>query len=693
LNIVYTYSPLWLLLIFLIAGLIAYWLYRGDKVLREVKPWLPLVLAIFRFISLSLIAFFLLEPLIKSEERDIQRPIVAIAVDNSESIQNGSDSTYYKNELANELEQLANDLASSYEVELFSFDENVSPASSFDFNGKITNLSKLMNEFETRYYNRNLGAIILASDGNYNQGINPVYHPVALDAPLYAVLLGDTGKIIDAAIEEVISNSLSFLGDDFPVEINVDAEGMDGQRYQLEIYHAGKKLAERSGTIKGDNWAESLRFSLSADKVGVQAYSVILKVDEEEQVTLNNRSTFYIRILDERLKIAIISSTPHPDVATWSNALSKNKNYEVDVFEVDKFSENISNYSLFILYQLPSKINHTALIDQIIAAKIPFIVQVGLNSNVNLLNQVLAGKYSIVSESNVDENFKAKINRDFSLFSVDKQIVDEERNFPPLAAPLISVSTDQLYQKLMTKQIGQLDTDLPIWILSESTSTKNGIIIGEGIWRWSINSYLEYENHDVFDDFLQQSVKYLIRKGDNKRFVIDLNDEFYEDARIKINAKLLDPSMEFAHDGDISFTLKNEKDENFEYSFVESTNNYMLDLGVLAPGDYSYQAKAKLADEVFTENGKFTIMKRMLEQKDMRANAALMYQWADKTGGALYYPEQIEELKDQILQMNLPSISYQTEHFQDMIRMSCLLFVIALFLSVEWFLRRYFGSY
>lgn len=160
-----------------------------------------------------------------------------------------------------------------------------------------------------------------------------------------------------------------------------------------------------------------------------------------------------------------------------------------------------------------------------------------------------------------------------------------------------------------------------------------------------------------------------------------------------MNAKLLDPSMEIAKGGDIELTLINSDNENFTYAFVETQNNYILDLGALSAGDYSYKASAKLANETLYENGKFTVMKRMLEQKDNRANAALMYQWADQSGGQLIYPDQLDDIGNSLLEKNLSSISYQTEQFLDMIRISWLLFVIVLFLSVEWFLRRFYGSY
>ncbi len=692
-DFVLSYSPYWLLLIVLASALISYWLYKSDKLLREQSVWLPRILALFRFLSLSFIAFFLLEPLIRTETREVQQPIIAILVDNSESILNGSDSSYYKSDLPNQISALAQEIGDSYEVELYTFDDEVKRDLVLDYSGKMTDLSNVLNDLESRYYNRNLAAVILASDGNYNKGINPIYLQLSLNAPFYTVLLGDTGKISDLAIKEIINNSISFLGDEFPVEINLSGEGMNGEDYTLEITNNGQKVFEQKGKIDNEQWFKTVKLFLPANKTGVQRYNVTLRSSSEERVKQNNNGLFYITILDERLKIAIITSAPHPDVAVWAKALKKNKNYELSIFEADKFNQNINDFSLFILYQVPSKISQIGLIDQIKSAKIPYLLQIGLNTNINLLNQVLDGEYSFKSEATVKEDFKVLFNNSFSLFTIDQKLVENQFSFPPLTAPFISLSSSQVYQKLLTKQIGQMDSELPVWILSESAYPKSGIIVGEGLWRWSVNAYSVFGNHNVFDDFLQQSVKFLIRKGGNNRFDLDTEKEYFEGTRIKLNASLLNPSMERTSEGSIGFTLINERNENFEYAFVESGSNYLLDLGALEAGDYSFKALAELGEERFTKNGKFTIKKMMLEQKDTRANLALMYQWANKTGGALYFPDQLNEIQAKIRENDSPSISYQSEQFSDMIRLSWLMFIIVLFLSIEWFLRRFYGSY
>jgi len=53
----------------------------------------------------------------------------------------------------------------------------------FPFNQKVTNLSNTLDEIYNKYSHQNVGAIILASDGIYNQGNNPIYSNAQLTRP------------------------------------------------------------------------------------------------------------------------------------------------------------------------------------------------------------------------------------------------------------------------------------------------------------------------------------------------------------------------------------------------------------------------------------------------------------------------------------------------------------------------------
>ena len=53
------------------------------------------------------------------------------------------------------------------------------------------------------YSNQNVGAVILASDGIYNEGSNPLYANFELNAPIHVIALGDTVPSRDVILKRV----------------------------------------------------------------------------------------------------------------------------------------------------------------------------------------------------------------------------------------------------------------------------------------------------------------------------------------------------------------------------------------------------------------------------------------------------------------------------------------------------------
>jgi len=168
-------TPYWYILFCLLAGLgCAWWLYGGNSPFNET-PWLRRILFFLRFLSVSIIAFLLLSPFIKSAIREVEKPAIAIAFDNSSSVL--LDSTHLSASAINQLaEKLTSTFKSDYEADRYSFGSKVdNEVANNDFSEKSTNISEMFEYLKSLYAGRNLGAVIMLSDGIYNKGSNPVY--------------------------------------------------------------------------------------------------------------------------------------------------------------------------------------------------------------------------------------------------------------------------------------------------------------------------------------------------------------------------------------------------------------------------------------------------------------------------------------------------------------------------------------
>lgn len=94
-----TEKPLWFIVFCLLLGALYAWLlYRNDGKLKSISSTLVKGLIVLRFTVVSLLAFLLLSPLIKTVTRTIEKPLIIIAQDASQSILIGKDSGFYKSE-------------------------------------------------------------------------------------------------------------------------------------------------------------------------------------------------------------------------------------------------------------------------------------------------------------------------------------------------------------------------------------------------------------------------------------------------------------------------------------------------------------------------------------------------------------------------------------------------------------------
>ena len=181
-----------------------------DKRARWIMP-------ILRGLAISLIAFLLLSPLLKHNVKEVDRPLLLVAVDNSESMVSTGDSAYYRTEFPKQLQKLIEDFGDKYDIKTYlvgeqnDLQEGAMPKA-VPFSGKTTNLSSLFDEVDNLYANHNIGAMVLVSDGIFNTGSNPQYAAERAKYPIYTVAAGDTSVQTDLLVTDILHNRQTYLG-------------------------------------------------------------------------------------------------------------------------------------------------------------------------------------------------------------------------------------------------------------------------------------------------------------------------------------------------------------------------------------------------------------------------------------------------------------------------------------------------
>lgn len=685
--------PWW---IFFLGGIllvaVSFLFYRNDKKLAEFSFGTKLTLSVLRSFLLVIIFFLLLNPFFKTTISSTEKPILAIAVDNSESMRWVQDSTDLSI-LNQKVNQLINNFSDDYNVDFFSFGSEVNFNKNLLFNQKVTDVSELGEELITQYTNRNLAGLILISDGIYNRGLSANSALKPLNVPIFSVGVGDTATRKDLYISKITNNQIAYLDNQFPVEIAIGANFLNNAAFNLNIIHQNKVVYTEKITISDNNFFIKKNLLLTAKPKGLQQFKVELSAVDGEETLINNSNGFSIEVIDAQQKILLLADAPHPDIASLKSALGNNLNNKVDVALVSDKVFEINDYNLVILHQIPGMNNAQNWLGMLMKSQVPRFLIITPNTQFNNLQGLNLGMQVLPKNKSVQETF-ATVNNNFSAFSVNKEFLDISAKFPPLQTPFAEIKTSEAAEVLMFQKIGPVVTNQPLLAFTEISGLKSGFLIGEGIWRWRIESYLKYQNHKPFDQWMQKVVQFLAVKEDKSRFRLQFENSIFENENLVFKAELYDKTYTLTTEGEVTIEIADSTSKTYQFNFQKSNQDYRRDAGIFSPGNYSFIAKATLGDEVFEKKGNFVIKPLFLEKSNTKANYNVLANLADQSGGTFFSAQQIDELTDFLKGQNKakPTIYYQ-DKFYEFINLKWLFALLLLFLSTEWFIRKFKGAY
>jgi hypothetical protein len=670
-------------------------LYFRDRFNRTYGSRLAGLLAAMRFGVVTLIAFFLLKPLIKTIQREVEKPIIIIAQDNSQSLSLVKDSAMYKTSYLDQLKSLKDALGEDYDVRSYSFGDQIKEGlDSISLQEKETNFSGLLEEINTKFAGRNLGALIIGSDGIYNKGSNPIYSYNKLNAPVYTIALGDTTVRKDALIAEVAANRLAYLNNKFPISISVEGRKCAGETVQVTVSHKGNTVFSQPITFDGNRSAKTIDLTQDAKTVGLQKYTVTISNLNGEITYANNRKDVFIEVLDSRQKVLILASTPHPDVNAMREAIASNDAYSISTELVNKFNGNINDYNLIIFHQLPSSGSQGLnFVKNAIDQNIPSLFIWGANTDFNAFNSLGLG-YSLSGYRNTNTDINAAVMEGYSLFQIEKITSDLIATAPPLSVPFGDFEISPGANIFVRQQVGQISTSKPLIAFNKKNENKIGLIAGEGIWRWRINAFRQFETHDVFNGMVSKMVQYMASKEDKSLFRVNGPTDFPENIAITFDAELYNASYEAVIDKEISMVIKNEEGREFPYTFSPMNGRYKLNAGSLPVGNYTYVASTVSEGQTLKEIGEFSVSPLQAELTNTIADHKLLAQFARENSGEMVYPDAVNSLVEKIkAREEITSVSYETKQLNDLINFRWLLFLILLLLGGEWLLRKRAGTY
>ncbi|WP_231463369.1 MULTISPECIES: hypothetical protein [unclassified Pedobacter] len=674
-------------------GILYGWLlYRNNK---NLEKKLQYGLTAIRIVVVTAIAWLLFAPLIKTLNYNLDKPVIIIGQDNSLSVGQVKPAGFDQKLYEQNLKSLQDKLSDKYEVRAYNFSDKINDGFDFKNQGKLSDASAFFQKVKDEYANRNVGAIVLATDGIFNHGGNPLYNINQINAPVYTVALGDSIPKRDVLIANVNYNNIVYLDDDFTVEVQLQAYQSDGENTSLSVNLNGAKVNQQNVSIIGNSFVKTMPIKLHAGKIGIQKYTIQLATLQNEITTRNNTQTFYIEVIDGRQKVLLAAAAPHPDLSVIKEAISLNKHYDVKLALADDLSAiSLSKFDLIILYQLPDGQNISAsFLKNISSFKKPIWYILGAQSNVNAFNQI-QNQVNLASANGSVQEVYADLNSAFTSFNLSEENKKQFAGFDPLLMPFGRLTVNASATPIFNQRIGKVSTAQPLLFFTNENGLKTGYLMGEGLWRWKLSEAENDISQSGLNDLISKTVQYLSVKDDKRRFKVFTSKSAYdENESIQFNGTLYNESYLPVNEPEVQLQIKNDAGKLFNYVFSKTENGYQLDAGNMPSGNYAYVAGTSLGGKKLTATGSFYVNALIAEYQQTTANHQLLNTISKQSNGQLFMPNDLMKIADVILTNdNIKTISYEDRKYDELINLKWLFALILILLSTEWFLRKRNGE-
>ena len=682
-------SPYYILLCIALGVGYAFVLYRSKYV------WSKLVNQILfglRAAMVALLAFLLLGPILKLSNNIFEKPSIVFLVDNSTSVTESIDSVSRK-KIISDLEKATQKIKSQgYDVLYKDLTNN--QIQQIKFLSQTSDLNAGIKAITTEYEGKNLGAIILVSDGIYNNGTSPLYTPTRV--PIYTVGIGDTTDRADLILKNVSYNKITYQGNKFPIQAEVGIVGLRDQRVVVSVLKNGKLILREEQNSKA-KLVTDFNFLVEATEKGIQRFDIVVDPVRSEVSKKNNRTSIFIEVVEGKKKILLIAPAPHPDIKAIRSVVEKNSNYEF-ILHIPAIAEASPEVlkpgvaDLVIFHQVADRNNKTSQLYQGFKNSASLFLILGSQTNLRSLvqNQIPlafenAGQWDEVTPV---------INTTFHDFNFPENTNGVIAKYPPIEVPFGKFSYPNNANILMRQRIGSVTTDRPLLLTWDDDKYKIAVLVGEGIWKWRLGEFSDTEKTEVFDDVFSKLFQYLSTVDDKRKFrSFPLKSEFTDASSAVIESQVYNDLFEPIYGNTISVELKNEQGQITKYQYVTSPGGSRYQIGGLKEGAYQFKSSTEINGKREEVRGQFLVTAQNVESQNLTADFGLLRKLSAITGGKFYTANRLTELSSHFKEEKAQALIHTEESFNSLINLKWFFFLLLALISIEWFLRKYLGAY
>jgi len=706
--------------ILIILAFIASTIFVYRKTNPPISTNLRRLLIALRIITLAIIIFILFEPLLSISYNRVQKPITAVLVDVSASMNLQDAKVQRSQDALRVLQQpLFHEKRKDLSFQFFEFSDHLRPIREADidslkFSRDGTDITSALQQLTEKMDEEYLAGVVLISDGNYTIGENPARFVEDYPVPIFPIAIGDPAEQKDIIISRVTTNQITYANTKVPVDVTVKATGYKGKKVTAILSKDGQQMDSKLVELTDHAMETKVRLHYTPQEAGNQKYTIRIPAAEDELTSLNNAKNFYTKVLKSKMKILVIAGGPSYDYKFLKRQLTADENIETtfwtgklnDSFYEGAFPssyEALKIHDAIILLDFPRK-NTPATVLNIIKNLIdvgnkPLLIIHGKDLYYPALRSIQANlpvdlRLSTIPEQLVTFQITSQgMNHPLMRFT-DNDIDNKNKwqELPPIYYSFWNVtltpgSTSLLEVDRQQSGIRNSKAPLPLLAVRKLNQQKTIMLLGNGIWRWDFLMQGIDKTNEDYSRFIANCIRWLVTSEDSKLVRIFTDKDIYRSGeRVSFSAETYYEDYRPLDGANVQVTVSSAG-KTFDVPLAAiGEGKYEGEFQALEGGDYAYRGQAHFQDRLLGEaSGRFSMEDFSLEFIDTKMNEPLLQQIADNSRGKYFTSETISGLTEQL---HFPERKINESRQWEIWNKIFLLIAIILLLSIEWFIRK-----
>jgi len=729
--------PVWAMVLCLAAaaGGLGYTIWRRRKrVAPSMRGGRTAVVWILQTLLVCLLLFLLWQPALSIATLRPQQNIVAVVIDDSRSMSVAENGETRKEEVIKTLNSgLLNSLQSKFQVRLYRFGDHVERLERPDqltAAAPATRIGDSLKEVVADAATLPIGAVVVMSDGADNSGgidLETVSDIKRQRIPIHTIGFGREKMDRDVELNDVQLPRRSLAKSRLEAEVSFHQEGFRGERAHLAVREAGKVLAARDITFKGDGAVQTEAILFNAGDAGVKNLEFSIDPLPQEENRLNNSATRVLNVDSATPRVLYMEGEPRWDYKFLRRAVEDDKN--IALYSIVRTTQN-KNYTqtpddkhpeLKNAFPFPSKVEDLFDFQGLILGSIE--ANYFTPQQQEMIQQfvdrrgggvLFLGGRSALAEGGYDKppldellpvrlpTHKGTFHRDHAnpeLTSSGRDSlitrieedpaknVDRWNKLPYMLSYQEAGTVKPGATVLVEMKVG--GRALPLLITQKYGRGRTAVFATGSDWTWQMLQPLEDMSHEIF---WRQMLRWLVSDTPTRVVASTPSVTLEDDGRVRLRAEVRDTTYLPTSDADVQARVvgPNGAAETVElHPDPTAQGVYLADWNAEHAGSYitevtAHRGQQELGRDVVTfrrENG-------VAENFHLEQNRDLLEKLSSQTGGKYYHPNEVSRLGEDI---SYSEAGISVRETKDLWDMPVVFFFALLLCCAEWLLRRRWG--